>query len=158
MEIQIFPLDFKGEQRIGIKPMSYNGDFPQMIKKIKGSFWTPDVKSWHIPYDKMAFAQLKRLFGSDHITVLIVRPLPHSQTRKITKVVSIKYIDQLERLEERLRLQRYSMNTVKTYKSFFLQFLAQGGGSLALPELWKRFSNVEQAKKISNIPRIYRLT
>ncbi|PHN08018.1 integrase [Flavilitoribacter nigricans DSM 23189 = NBRC 102662] len=38
--------------------------------------------------------------------------------------VKLKYIDQLIRLEERLRLQRYSYNTVKTYKYFFAQFMS----------------------------------
>ena len=57
MKIQVFPLDWEGRKRIGIKPMGFDKAFPGMMKQVRGSRWTPDVRCWHIPYDPEAYGQ-----------------------------------------------------------------------------------------------------
>lgn len=126
MKIQVFPLEWEGGKRIGIRPMGFDKAFPGMMKQVRGSRWTPDVRCWHIPYDPEAYGHLKRLFGEGQVRALTERSM--EEKRKIKeageKQRSLEFGDQLIRLEERLRLQRYSYNTVKTYKNFFAQFLS----------------------------------
>ncbi len=123
MKIQVYPLQFQGQKRIGIRPMGFDKSFPGMMKQIPGSRWTPDEKCWHIPYDPETYAELKRVFGEGQVEVLRERPVNVS-VKKEKKKVPLKYPGELTRLEERLRLQRYSHNTIKTYKGLFIQFLA----------------------------------
>lgn len=126
MKIQVFPLVFENRKRIGIKPLGYDRAFPGMMKQIEGSRWTPDERCWHIPYTPEAYEQLKRLFGEGQVSPVVERPVEEQHMVNIRSKTEgpLKYKDELVRLEERLRVQRYSCNTVKTYKNFFSQFLA----------------------------------
>ncbi|MCB0634546.1 MAG: site-specific integrase [Lewinella sp.] len=126
MKIQVFPLAFENRKRIGIKPLGYDRAFPGMMKQIKDSRWTPEERCWHIPYTVEAYDQLKRLFGEGQVLPVTERPVEEQKTARCQdkEQAPLKYKDELIRLEERLRLQRYSYNTVKTYKNFFAQFLA----------------------------------
>ena len=127
MQIQIFPLEVDGAQRIGIKPLGFDRAFPQIMKQIPGSRWTPEERCWHIPYEKSSYSKLKALFGSAQI--IIKKDLPNNfldkkrQEGKNEKV-NLRYADEIIRMEEKMILQRYSRNTIKTYKSFFTLFLA----------------------------------
>lgn len=128
MKIQVFPLEWEGRKRIGIKPLGFDRAFPGMMKLVKGSRWTPENRCWHIPYTPEAYEHLKRLFGEGQVLPVAERPVKEQKASgkqdKGQVSESLKYKDELTRLEERLRLQRYSFNTVKTYKNFFTQFLA----------------------------------
>lgn len=125
MKVQAFPLEFEGQKRIGIKPLGFDRAFPGMMKQIKGSRWTPGERCWHIPYTVDAYDQLKRLFGQGQVLPVAERPVEKQKEaeNQDKEQGPLKYGDELIRLEERLRLQRYSYNTVKTYKGFFAQFL-----------------------------------
>lgn len=126
MRIKVFPIEFEQKKRIGIRPLGFDRAFPDMMKQIPGSRWTPDYRCWHIPYREDSYNQLKRLFGLGQIEVADQPPVaesrpPHNLQRDSAP---LKYKEALIHLEERLRLQRYSYNTIKTYKNFFSQFLA----------------------------------
>ena len=126
MKIQIFPLQVSKVQRIGVRNIEFDPSFPNQMKKISGSRWTPDVKCWHIPYDRISYAELQGLFGPGQVTVLPERPLQpkgRKPLRFVPDYSHLNYKDELIRLEERLRLQRYSYSTVKTYKCFFALYL-----------------------------------
>jgi hypothetical protein len=126
MKIQVFPLQYQNDKRIGIRPLGFDKAFPVLMKKVPGIRWTPDVKCWHIPYHKKAYAELKRLFGEGQVIVLQERPRPVPSKRKISpsiEISSLAYKGEITRLEEQLRLQLYSYSTIKTYKNFFVQFL-----------------------------------
>lgn len=123
----MFPLAFEGSKRIGIRPLGFDKAFPGMMKQIQGSRWTPDVRCWHIPYQNSAYAQLKHLFGVGQIEVLDKKPERKKEAKKShleTRIDDLAFKDEIIRLEERLRIQRYSHNTIKTYKNFFAQYLA----------------------------------
>ena len=127
MKIQVFPLQYQGEKRIGIRPIGFDCAFPALMKKIAGSRWAPDEKCWHLPYQKDAYLELKRLFGEGQVIVLQQRPQPGSKKIKSTPTQDyskLTFKDEVIRLEEQLRLQRYSPSTVKTYKSFFTLLLS----------------------------------
>ena len=126
MKIQVFPLMYKGQKRIGIRPLGFDQSFPTLMKKIPGNRWTPNEKCWHIPYQQEAYAQLKRLFGEGQVLILQKSPQANPKKRDITQKIDYSKLihkDEIIRLEERLRLQRYSYSTIKTYKNFFIQFL-----------------------------------
>jgi hypothetical protein len=126
MKIQVFPLKYEGKQRIGICILGFDPAFPVQMKKIPGSRWTPNEKCWHIPYSKQAYVELKRIFGNEQLIILAQKPehkALKSSAKHIEEDSRLVYIDELIRLEEKLRLQRYSYNTIKTYKTVFKQFL-----------------------------------
>lgn len=127
MKIQVFPLQYRRERRIGIRPLGFDKAFPGLMKQIPGSRWTPDERCWHIPYQGKAYAELKRLFGVGQIVVLHERPRVYSAGKDLKspeKPSRLEFQGELIRMETQLRLQRYSHNTIKTYKNFFTQFLA----------------------------------
>lgn len=127
MKIRIFPIKLEANQRIGIHPMGFDRSFPELMKGIPGSRWTAKENCWHIPYQKDAYAQLKRLFGKAQIIVLAKRPEVKKRKGKYPSKIqysSLDYKEELNRLEERLMIQRYSFNTIKVYKNFFAQYLA----------------------------------
>lgn len=126
MRIQVFPLKWQGQERIGIRPLGYDSAFPSMMKAIAGSRWTPDLRFWHIPYSPQAYKHLQQVFGIGHIQIQKHPPsaTPKQKTRKQKNWAHLKHYQELVKLEERLCLKRYSYNTVKTYKNFFAQFLA----------------------------------
>jgi len=127
MKIQVFPLVYEGQKRIGIQPLGFDRDFPGLMKKVPGNRWTPNERCWHIPYHHKAYAELKRLFGEGQVLVLQQRPQPkpkQEQPSSAAALSNLTYGDEATRLEERLRLQRYSYNTIKAYRNFFIQYLA----------------------------------
>ena len=125
MKIQVFPLQFRNQKRIGIKPMGFDKTFPALMKQIPGSRWTPDQRCWHIPYEKQAYAQLKRLFGEGQIFTRNPKESVNQHNLPATLAQkNLKYEAEVVRMEQKMILQRYSSNTIKTYKNFFKLLLA----------------------------------
>ena len=125
MKIKIFPIHYHEAKRIGIKPLGFDKTFPSMMKQIPGSCWTPDVRCWHIPYDKQAYTHLKRIFGEEQIQKKSekYRAQKSGAPQRATTRAPLVYASELSRMEAKLLLQRYSPSTIKTYKSFFKQLL-----------------------------------
>jgi site-specific recombinase XerD len=127
MRIEVFPIQVQYVRRIGIRPLGFDPAFPGLMKQIPGSRWTPDERCWHIPYSGKAYAELKRLFGAGQVVVLEERPRARpaqKEQRSSERASRLVYREEITRLEAQLRLQRYSHNTIKTYKNFFAQLLA----------------------------------
>jgi site-specific recombinase XerD len=126
MKIQVFPLIVDGQRRIGVRIRGFDPRFPNLMKQIPGSRWTPEERCWHIPYDSQAYKDLQHLFGIGQIEVLTQAPKPQPKNKASNSHnwQNLQYHQELIRLEERLRLQRYSYHTIKTYRNFFAQFLA----------------------------------
>ncbi|MCB0841262.1 MAG: site-specific integrase [Bacteroidetes bacterium] len=122
MKIQIFPLEVEGKRRIGIRPLGFDKTFPQIMRQIPGSRWTPEERCWHIPYEKEAYGKLKALFGSAQL-IINKQASTELESSPVTEKTELAYEAEITRMEEKLILQRYSPNTVKTYKNFFTLFL-----------------------------------
>lgn len=84
MRIQVFPLQWQGQDRIGIRPLGYDPAFPDLMKSIAGSRWTADVGLWHIPYSPPAYKQLQQIFGIGQIEIKKLRPVV-PKSRQINK-------------------------------------------------------------------------
>lgn len=123
MKIRVFPIDYKNSKRIGIKPLGFDKAFPSLMRQIPGSKWTPEQGCWHIPYKSESYRTLKRLFGEGQVVVLGNSPENLQSIKKEQSEILGEYKGELIRLEERLMIQRYSQNTIKTYKNFFAQFM-----------------------------------
>lgn len=127
MRIIIFPIEIDAETHIGVYPLISDSSFSKLMKKIPGSQWIRTNKCWCIPYHKKSYAQLKCIFGKEQIKILERQPMIKenkcSDWSK-SQYSFLQYLGELNRLEERLRIQRYSFNTIKTYKNFFAQYLA----------------------------------
>lgn len=105
--------------------MGYDKAFPAMMKQIPGSRWTPEEKCWHIPYEKTAYATLKRIFGEGQILTRTDTPTPPlSQKTTPSPPTTLTYQTEVTRMQQKLMLQRYSPNTIKTYLSFFRLLLS----------------------------------
>jgi site-specific recombinase XerD len=59
--MKVSKIELRGENRIKIE-FPYNHETASLLKQISGVKWSQDMKAWHIPYSKVAFAQLKKLF------------------------------------------------------------------------------------------------
>ncbi len=131
MKIAVFPFEYKGTRRIGIRALEYDSAFPDLMKRIPGSRWTPDQRCWHIPYDGIAYATLKQLFGESQL-VIHKQGAPSAQEPSVKKAnpqtsrrdVPLPHQHELLRMEQKMRLQRYSPSTVNTYRSFMGLLLA----------------------------------
>ena len=109
MKIRVFPLTLGEDRRIGVVNMAFHPKFPRCMKRIPGSRWTPEEKCWHIPYTQEAYARLREVFGPNRIEVFRQRPnVPVKKQSIATPQPSLRYAGELTRLEQRLRIQRYS--------------------------------------------------
>jgi len=66
------------------------------------------------------------MFGERQIEVVESRPVQRKgkQPAAQTAPIPLPFADALNSMEQQLRVQRYSWNTVKTYKNFLAQLLA----------------------------------
>ena len=116
-------ITYEGKSRIRIIPKTFIPELAKKLKQIPGTFWKPKI-GWMMPATRQAQFKLAELFGADRI-----KPLSEEKTPKEESVTRQKpYTEAQEtavlRLTEQLMLNRYSHSTVKTYRSFFRQFLA----------------------------------
>jgi integrase/recombinase XerD len=135
---------FEGEtKRIGVNMHPYNPNFKtefiDKIKKVFGRQWCVTHKIWHIPYQKDAYTTLKKLFATANFVVLTdeIKGLSVAEKAAILAITkpaeaakkavfnpqTLSFYSELLRLEEVLRIKRYALSSVKTYKSAFTNFL-----------------------------------
>jgi integrase/recombinase XerD len=62
MKIHIYPLSIEATKRIAVVNKQFDTDFPDKMKQITGSRWTPDHQCWHIPYTKETWQLFEQLF------------------------------------------------------------------------------------------------
>ncbi len=105
MKIQVFPIEYRGEKRIGIRALGFDRVFPTLMKRIPGNRWTPDEKCWHIPYQKGAYKELKRLFGESNVIISPQGAMKKPAKRKYLSTNNMPvliYHKEVIRLEEQL--------------------------------------------------------
>lgn len=67
MKIQIAPASFENKDCIAVRIEGFDASFPSTMRQIAGARWVPEQKAWLVPYNKTAYADLKRLFGESNI-------------------------------------------------------------------------------------------
>lgn len=131
--IQVFPAVWQGQPRIAIK-FPKEDRLIRLIRLIEGRQWSYEGMCWHLPKTTEAWKCFKEVFSGETWQILEQAPvkLPEDrvqpQQNKHMKTPAApapppKYTDALTRLEEQLRLQRYSFQTVKGYVACFRHFL-----------------------------------
>lgn len=67
MKIQIAPATYENKDCIAVRIEGFDANFPPTMRQIAGARWIPEQKAWLVPYNKSAYADLKRLFGQGNI-------------------------------------------------------------------------------------------
>jgi site-specific recombinase XerD len=110
-------------------------DWREKVKNIQGRYWHTDEKLWLIPYHPDSYRHLKNLIGPDNIEVMHTPtprkllpprlPLKIIQSPKKALVkpqLSEQYSQAVSNYEDKLRLLRYSYETLKNYRNTFILF------------------------------------
>lgn len=83
MKLTIYSVEIEGEQRIGIRTTGFDQNFPTIMKQIQGARWNPELKHWHIPYDKSTWQVFTEAFRGFEIMKEVlqhtVETQPHPQ-------------------------------------------------------------------------------
>ena len=90
------------------------------IKSINSSFWHPSQKLWSLINTPENLALLKFIF-QDNYTVIPYKSSPEIETTVLNKQAEAALI----KLEEILKIKRFSDSTVRTYKKMFSVFLSK---------------------------------
>jgi site-specific recombinase XerD len=100
-----------------------------IVKRIYGRRWDAQRKVWIVPLTK-GMVRFVNNYLSDvaHWTFQPIAGIPEGEISRSAfssgeEVLTLRSQQELIRLEERLRIQRYSHNTIKTYRNFFAQLL-----------------------------------
>jgi len=105
----------------------------QRVKAIAGRRWHAEQKFWTVPYTQETINKMKKLFRREIYFNFEVKedipksytppPKPPKKTSAKKEKSTLKYGEALVKMEEQLKLERYSYQTVKSYKSQFSAFL-----------------------------------
>ena len=101
----------------------YHPDNVTRIKAVPGRRWHPQEKAWSIPYTQQALSLLQRFFSQEP-----VQSFPRPERRP--GVISKKRWESLTneeqafstRVEQEMKLRRYSPKTRKSYRNHLLRF------------------------------------
>jgi len=123
----------------------YDTSIVSAINKIEGAAWSKTVTTWHVPYTKEAYAQLRELFGeveyekTDIVPILPKTPYEqkkqgqHDAKKQLMASVETRHAlslqhemtNQLHDFRLWMEMKRYSQSTIGTYSNMvktFLQF------------------------------------
>jgi integrase/recombinase XerD len=127
MKITIYKVQEKGKTYMGLKIHGYSEAIPDFLKSLKGCFWKRELRLWLVPNNKDHFAALKGFFGTSNIEISPDAPPPAKNPPVPAEAEPIEFTpaqeEALLKMETRLRLKRYTYNTVKSYLSCFRTFL-----------------------------------
>lgn len=87
----------------------YNAVLISQLKNVVNVNWSQSVRKWYVADTQ----QSRKLFNL---------PVKHSAKSSLTQVTSINQIE-LKRYTDQLKLKGYSVNTIKTYTTEFIQLL-----------------------------------
>ena len=112
--------------RYVFKPAGYIAEFTTRCQSVRGITYHPDRKYWSAPAEPATLRALGRLFGRDKLEwtyglEATVRgektPLPETPEKADAPPLPDRWADRLVRTEDKLRVNRYSWRTVKSYMS-----------------------------------------
>jgi site-specific recombinase XerD len=67
MELHIQSITFEQMQRIGITNLQYDKSFPNKMKSLRGSRWSPEHLCWHIAHTEISWREFKQVFENETI-------------------------------------------------------------------------------------------
>lgn len=127
MKITIYKVQENGKTYMGVKIHGFSEAVPDFLKSLKGTFWKKELRLWLVPYNTDHYAALKGFFGSGNIEVSPDSPPPAKKPPIPVEEAPVVFTpgqqEALLKMETRLRVKRYTYNTVKSYLSCFRIFL-----------------------------------
>lgn len=120
MKIFVFPIESGQQKMIGLRTERFDQECNELIKKAPRSHWNPATKSWCIPYDKESW-QKCRIALSNYQIIKTSQSKINEQIS--TPVLAADLQLEFDRYYTQLYVQRYSLNTIKTYCNSFKYFL-----------------------------------
>lgn len=82
MELQIKKIQLENSTRIAVTNAQFDPSFPAKMKHVKGSYFSPEMKAWLMPYTKEAWGVFKSVFEGIPVTNLPDNLEPVPQTIK----------------------------------------------------------------------------
>jgi site-specific recombinase XerD len=70
MELQIKKIQLENSTRIAVINARFDSSFPAKMKQVKGSYFSPEIKAWLMPYTKEAWGVFKSVFKGIPVTNL----------------------------------------------------------------------------------------
>ena len=128
MTIEVFKFIHQNQERIGVRNIGFDPDFPVRMKKIKGAYWMPELRHWLIPYNPETYTLFRTLFSDTVIEIKTIfnfeTPIETTEKKPVEKIPLNQLQEEaLTRFIETLMLKRYSYATIKSYRNAFTQFL-----------------------------------
>ena len=124
MDVIIFPTNINSSQYIGIRTQDYDLNLINRIKTVPKAYWNPNKKSWIIPYTTDAWTQCKLLL-QDHQLHILKDDVSVKKTEKAKVNLSPELQEEYNKFYTQLYVQRYSINTIKSYCNIFIYFLQE---------------------------------
>jgi site-specific recombinase XerD len=94
MDIKVSSMDWENTTRIAVKNLQYDPSFPAMMKQVKGSYFSPEIKAWLMPSTKEAWSQFRSVFEGIPVTPQLNDAKSPSDT--ITSPISVEGVQQME--------------------------------------------------------------
>lgn len=113
-------LRYKGEVCLSLK-FAFNNRLIQLIKSIEGSKWSRSNRCWLLPFTREVIDTVKLVISGNAELVFLFKESDFLQSPG--KSDPKHFDDCLCKMEEKLRVKRYSENTIRTYKALFSEFL-----------------------------------
>ena len=140
--ILLKPLLHKGQEQIGIF-FSKDIELNLIIRRIKGIRWSQTHKCWYLPLSQSSYNTIQEMLqskGNLDATLLkkfvtkkeaVHSTFADTEQKKSKKTIaatpawklSKANLEELRKFVEQLQLKAYSVSTVRTYRSEFLQLL-----------------------------------
>ena len=133
-KIKLIPAQQGETEWILVKPLGYVENLSGIIKSVPGGGWNKE-QGWRIPATRQARELLLNQFRLHGIRSGEKEEL-HFEESKGQKKLTLTATEETAvlKLVEQLMLQRYSHNTIRTYRQAFFQYLLETENSLDNPD------------------------
>ena len=126
-------IEWNGNSFIQVKPEGYVQDLDRILKQIPGWGYHRET-GWRVPYSVQAYQLLRNKL--DHLALRVNPQKVQIETRVQVLPSKLELAEEEKtavlKMVEQLSLQRYSHNTIRTYKQHLEQFFMDNTGTTAL--------------------------
>jgi len=134
-KIKLLPQLRNGQEWIQIKPEGYVENLSGIVKSVPGGGWDKEI-GWRIPSTRQSRELLLNQLRLHGISCREENSSLRFEETKGRKKLALTEQEETAvlKLVEQLMLQRYSHNTIRTYRQAFFQYLMESENSLEKPD------------------------